>query len=550
MSQATAQPHNGHAAGPSDPPTAPESRASESAKPRHHQAAVCSSCGYSLAGLNPAVCPECGATPTAAPSLTSRTASGFAWAVGQSLAAKIVSIGGQLVLARILLKEDFGLVAMATGIASLVSVLQYAGLQEILVQRQKHFDRWAPAAFWLSACIGLASAAFVAGAGPVTAMMMHDGRMIPIMAIAAATTLLSALQIVPMAMLQISLRLRLVSAIMLLGGAGSVALTVPLALAGFGAYSLMLGPFLIQPIVLGILWKLSRPRIGRRLRARRWKYMFGDSALLLGVGLINNFTSQGANLILGALHAASVVGVFSFGYNLSLQSIILLTQNLAVVFFPALSKLQEHPERMLAAFVRASRMLSVIGMPACAMQAALARPFMHLLFGTKWDEAIPVMQWLSVGLAFGILGSLMASLIKAAGRFRFLFWLTVGYTAVYLAFTTAAALLGGASEMAVAVSAYFVIVGPVCTFLVVREFGGGWREVWEIFGLPLFCAGVSVGGGWWLGQWAISLSGTPWLAFVVVPAISVLLYAPLVCWLMPETSRELIARVVEFSRRG
>ena len=488
------------------------------------------------------------ADPRAHHSLTSRTASGFAWAVGQTVLAKAVTVACQLILARLLLKQDFGLVAIAAGIASFVAVLQYAGLQEILVQRHARFDRWRSAAFWMSACIGLASALLVAASGPIAARIWNEPRLTPLLTLTGLGSLIAALQIVPNAILLIELRMRTYSSILLLQSVASTVASVLLALAGAGPYSLVLGPLFIGPVMLAVLWALTRPVIRAKLQVRRWKYMFADSALLFGTGMVNNVTNQGANLLLGWFHPASVVGVYSVGFNLSLQTVTLLTQNLSAVFFPALSKLQSDPERMRGAFVRAASVLALIGMPLCALQAALAEPVIHLLYHDKWDDAIPVVQWLSLGLAFGILGSVSTSLVKAAGMFRYLFWITVGYTTLNVAFTCAGAILGGAREVAIATAVYFAIAGPVGTWLVLRPFGGNVRDIARIYAAPTLCSAAAFAAALWSQQSIPMIHNSRWIPLVTTPLLGAAIYLPLTQLLAPAPLRELRQRIREFNR--
>src|SRR5688572_2803858 len=100
---------------------------------------------------------EQGSAPPAGrpPTLTDRTARGVAWALAQTVAMKVLTVGVQVALAWYLVKEEFGLVAVAMSIASFAAVFQYAGVQEILVQRHAKLRVWASAAFWLNLALGV-----------------------------------------------------------------------------------------------------------------------------------------------------------------------------------------------------------------------------------------------------------------------------------------------------------------------------------------------------------------------------------------------------------
>src|SRR5450631_39158 len=72
-------------------------------------------------------------------SLRSRAARGFFWMMAQTIGIKAVNLFGQLVLAWLLLPADFGLLALANTLGSMASLIQQAGLREILIQRHLRF---------------------------------------------------------------------------------------------------------------------------------------------------------------------------------------------------------------------------------------------------------------------------------------------------------------------------------------------------------------------------------------------------------------------------
>ena len=86
--------------------------------------------------------------------LAQKTVSGFFWLTAQTLGSKLVNTVGQVILARLLLPESWGLVGEAYTITAFAGLIQQAGLREILIQRQSHFRRWANPAFWMSLTLG------------------------------------------------------------------------------------------------------------------------------------------------------------------------------------------------------------------------------------------------------------------------------------------------------------------------------------------------------------------------------------------------------------
>src|SRR5688572_7676499 len=107
------------------------------------------------------------------PSLGQRTASGFAWVMVSTVIQKLITVGGQIVLAWLLSKEDFGAIALAFTIATFVNLIREAGILQVLVHRSNRFRRWGNAAFWMSLTLSIACAIILFLIAPVAARVFN-----------------------------------------------------------------------------------------------------------------------------------------------------------------------------------------------------------------------------------------------------------------------------------------------------------------------------------------------------------------------------------------
>src|SRR6202012_3616939 len=140
----------------------------------------------------------------------------------------------------------------------------------------------------------------------------------------------------------------------------------------WGAYGWIIALTIVSGSRTALMWWYARPKVKWQLQLHRWKYVYRDSWLLTTALGFQTITIYGYNLLLSIFRPTNVVDDYYWVYNLSLQTTMLLTSNLGGVLFPALTKLQREPERMKQAFVRAARVLTMIGVPVCFLQAALA----------------------------------------------------------------------------------------------------------------------------------------------------------------------------------
>ena len=500
-------------------------------------------------GIAPDVGPP-QAAPAATRSLTQQAAAGFAWALTQSLGLKVAGIAGQIVLARLLVPEHFGVVAVAQGVAGVAQVLQWTGVQDVLIKRQKRFDLWSTPAFWLSASMGVCAALMLAVAGPILAYALKQPQLTALLLVLSIANLAGILGVVPQAKLQSELRFRSMVIPAMLSQLAIVGLSIALAWMGFGPYSLVIPQALCVPAMTLAYWRASGLRVAPRPHFRRWRFMVADSIVLMAIALTGSLAATAGTMALAAIHDAKEVGYYSMGYNLSLQTVMVISGPLAAVLFPSLARLQHDPPRLLAAFVRASRMLALVGVPLCLAQAVAARPGMELLFGHKWDNAIPVTELLSVGLAFAVLGGVSASIFKALGRFRELLWWTVAISLVQVAMLATGAAIGNSSYVAVAALLFYATCGPAGTLLGIWPLGGRLSHLWKIFGPPMLIGLGAAGAAWWAGHFFDGpTTQARLLRLVVVVAVMGAIYIPAARFLQPEPYRELMERMLSYTPR-
>ena len=445
-------------------------------------------------------------------------------------------------MAGLLLPKDYGLVALTYSVTAFTSILQKDGLREILVARGARFGRYANAAFWMSLATGLLVAALTLLAAPFAAHAYKLPRLAVLLILPALAAPLSSLQSVPGAQLQNEMRFRTMSLLSVGESLGVTVLTLGLAAAGAGPFSLLAPVPLVAVASLVAQYRLTGFRPCWRLEWPLWRDLFGASSLMLGAAALYAFNVAGANMMLGIFHDVTTVGVYFFALNLTNQVSALLTNNLWAVLLPSLSKLQGDPTRQMAAFLRVTRVVNLLGMMICLLLAAVADPAIHLMYGQKWECAIPVVQILAAAMTFNISFALSINLMMAQGRYQGLFWFNVWRALGFVILVGIGAALGGAVAVAWATALFLLLFGPSITHLAIRPAGGTWRDVLDVHARPLAVSVAACGSAWLLTRAGVP-HGSAWLQVAFTGALGVLVGLPLSWWLLPDTCRELAARV-------
>ncbi len=429
----------------------------------------------------------------AADSLTRKVGTSVAWLMMQALGTKVASNAANLVLAWLLDKEDFGLIALATTATAFASLAQQAGQREILIQRQAHFARWANPAFWMALLMGCVGATAMLVAAPVAAVVFHEPRLIGLILILAVCAPIDALAVVPSAKLQAEMRFKTIGMVGLCTAVISMGLQVLFASPVFhaGAYAFVLPKPVISVITTLTFWRAAPARIKRNPQFRRWKYMVRDSGAMWGLAATGAVIMFGDNLTVGVVCGAVALGVYYFAYNLSLQALQLVMGNLQSALFPALSKLTHDPVRQVNAYLRAANVSGLIGCFGSLLQAVLAVPLFHLLFRTKWDAAIPVFQVLSVVMAISSLSGPTMGLFQAQGRFWTLLRYQLAVSVYFLACVVPGAFLGQALGVADGLVVMTALATPCSLWLALRPARLGLGTVLAHLAVPAVLAALA-----------------------------------------------------------
>lgn len=383
-----------------------------------------------------------------------------AWTTLLTIVSRASQFVSQLVLAWLLVPEDFGIVGLAYTLMMFVWLLRHAGIGPVLIQRQRRIERWAGPAMWMSLVIGLAATGLTVGLAPLVAAFYREPALVAVLWVLAASVPFESLSIVPRAVLQSQLRFKPLT--MIDGGValGSAIGAIALAAWGWGVYSFVIPRLVASVIALPILWRASGLDWRRRPAPRRWKYLAAGMGWVTAGGAALQFINQGDYIVLGRLVEEDVVGQYYLAFTISSQTMTLLTVNLGLVLMPALSRFRSEPMRQAELFMEFQKMMAAVALPMCVALSVCARPLaMVVLDNQKWPQVGPLLEILSVGMAFRMIAVNTHHYLQAAGRWSRYFWLNVIHGGAFIVACWIALRGGSLTTLALTVSGFFVVYG-------------------------------------------------------------------------------------------
>lgn len=483
-----------------------------------------------------------------------RAATGFALMLAQSMATRVLSFAGQIALAYLLLPEHFGLVGLAGTAALVAGIVQQIGVREVLLAEQKKFDELARVGFWMMTMVGLAASVLMAAAAPLMARKFGDPQLSGLVWVLAAATMAGSISTVFEADLQRKLRFKYLAGLAGLSGLVTTLSTVGLALAGFEAYSLMLPRLIVGVMRLVMLWRASGFRPGWSPCFGQWGTIAGRSSLVFACSALLLIPQATDYIVLGLVLTPVAVGFYTFAMNLSLQTVIMITQNLQSILLPTLGKFAGDPQRQLQSFQRAAGAIAAILAPTCLIQTFAAEPIMHAVFGHKWDGAIEPMRWLSVGMLFTGAYMPVHALMQVQGRYKTCVGLAAMNVVLFLAAVPLCGNLFGLLGVSVSVMGYWVVCTIIWAYVGVRPLGGKLIPTAMLTLAPGLAACAALAPGWYLSTLVPEELGTwdradDWVRLMIIGMVGAALYLPLWRYLMPQTWADVMDKVAMIAER-
>jgi O-antigen/teichoic acid export membrane protein len=464
-------------------------------------------------------------------SIGTRTLRGMVWAYGSFVGGRSLSLIATAILARVLVPEDFGLVALALTLMALLEGMADLGLsQALVIQDDEVVEKRAETVFASSVALGFIASLVIAAAGPLAASFFDEPELTPIAIVLGSNFLLRSFGSTHYAIAQrgLDFRTRTVAEfgeVFVRGLTGIV-----LALAGLGAWSLVLGYLAGTLALVVILWALVpwRPKLQPDLGDLRRMIRFGTT--ISGVSVVASMISNVDYLFIGRVLGAASLGLYTLGFRLPELLIINLSAVASEVLFPAFSAIER--TSLDRAFLISLRYTLLVSTPVALAIAVLAEPIVIGLFGDQWVDSIAPMQVLTI-YAFAVtVGIPAGTAYKATGRAGVLLNLGIARLALValalILFTDLGITAVAASQAAVAGAASVVGIALASRLLEVR-LSGIFTAVW-----PAVCGAVLMAVPMVLVD---RLVEGAWPALIAGGAVGLLTYVGFLLLAAPDTVR-------------
>lgn len=348
--------------------------------------------------------------------LKHKTFIGILWSFTDLITNRGMQFILQIILARLLLPEHFGLIGMVVILIAISGTIIDSGFSQALIRDKDVSQIDYSTIFYFNLLIALfLYTVFFISAGWISAFF-SEPQLVNIIRVLSLILIIDALGIIQNVVLVKKVDFKTITKANVIGVLVSSAITIVMALSGYGVWSLVVNMVILEFVQTAFLWIFNKwiPSLTFSIHSLRKYFKFGYKLLLSG--LLDTFYNNLYFLLIGRFYSTAQLGFYTNASRLSDLASHSVTSTVQRVSYPVLSSIQDDEVRLRSGFRKLIRMSAFINFPLLVGLAAVATPLYSLLFGDKWLPSVTYLQLLCFAGMFYPLHAINLNILQVKGR--------------------------------------------------------------------------------------------------------------------------------------
>jgi lipopolysaccharide exporter len=433
--------------------------------------------------------------------LRARVFAGSMWLIILRIASRVLTFSGTIILARLLVPEDFGLVALAAVSLALIEAFTTLDLKTILIRDVRSGRPEYDTAWTLQIIRGTLIAGAIVAAGPAIAGFFDEPRLIQILPLVALALFANGFHNIGMVDLEKQFQFQRIVFKESLTRVIMVLVQIVLAVVWRNYWALVAGIVVQSLVAVALSYAISPYR--PRLSLARFGAIFGFGKWLTASSIVYFLRDQCDALVIGRMLTPDVLGTYVVGRNLVQMPANELVMPVGRVMFPAYAEISGNPEALRRAMLMMLAALFALAAPACAGIGLVSEPLVLGLFGERWLPAADIMPILAMGAIITLIASVLTQILVVVGRPDYNVYTQLAALAVYIpalivGIAMAEAVGAAAARSVTAVVAFlivFLVVSRVMSLRLHDVLAVLWRPSAALAAMVLAVSWVHAAGG-------------------------------------------------------
>lgn len=326
-----------------------------------------------------------------------------------------------LVLARLLMPEDFGCIAMLNVFIAVADIIVHGGFGSALIQKKNptHIDY--ASTFFVNLLISIILYVILFVTAPAISNYYSLPLLTKVLRVQAIVLIINSFTIVQLSILKKKLKFKSIAIRNIVSNFIGLSTGVVCAIMGLGVWSLVINVIVNQTIGVLLLWRVSDWRPTWEFSFASVKELFGFGGFMLLSSIIGTIYYELQSLLVGKFYSAADLGYVNQAKKLESVPSGALSSIVSQVSFPVFSTLQDDLSALKYGLKKNIKAIQYINLPMMMLLMVIAEPLIGLLYGERWLASVPYFQILCVSRLFGVIVPLNMNIISAKGKGKLYF---------------------------------------------------------------------------------------------------------------------------------
>lgn len=338
------------------------------------------------------------------------------WSCVERLSVQLMRFLISVILARLLVPAEFGLIGMLAVFMGVSQVFVNCGFGEGLIQKQDTTHRDECSVFYTNVFLGTITAVGLCIAAPFIAVFYRQPMLVSLTRLMALDVFINSFGVIQTMLLAKEIDFKPVLKATAVSTVISGTIAISMAMRGFGVLSLVAQVLIGDTLRVVLLWVFHRWRPAALFSFASLAELLPYGSRMFASALLNNVFSEIYVLVIGRTYAPSAVGLFTRAKQMQRLPVDNLCYIVSRVSFPVFSSIQKDKPTLKRGVRKAARGLVLISFPLMIALAVTAHPLVLVLLTQKWEACAPYIQLLCVGGALYPISLIHLNALSSQGR--------------------------------------------------------------------------------------------------------------------------------------
>lgn len=349
-------------------------------------------------------------------SLNDKTIVGLFWSFLDLLSKGGIQLGLQIILARLLLPDHFGLLGMVIVFITISTIVIDSGFSQALIRDKNTTQLDYTTVFYFNLFISFCAYGLLFVFAPSISDFYSEPQLVAIIRVISLVLIVNSLGIIQRVKIIKKIDFKTLTKINVFSVAISGGITITMALLGYGVWSLVMNMILAALVQTILLWFYNKWIPSLSFSYQSFTKYFGFGSKLLVSSLIDTFYNNIFYVIIGKVFSTTQLGYYSNAVKFRDLAALSISTAVERVSYPVLSSIQDDDIRLKLGFKKVIKTTAFVYFPIMAGLAAVAFPLFGLVIGDKWLPSVVYFQLLCIAGMLYPIHLLNLTILQVKGR--------------------------------------------------------------------------------------------------------------------------------------